>query len=299
MEYQPQPFFSRGPTAFARLLMFSLLSVALIVSDSRFHYLAHVQQAFAAVLYPLQRLVLAPVGVLEHAGSYLVTHATLAAENHELRADALERASALQRLAALERENARLRAMLETREQSPVTAVFAEIMYAHRDPFTRRVIIGTGLSSGLRAGQPVVDRDGLVGQVTKTFPWTSEVTLITDKGQTVPVAVARSGVRGVLHGTGSDGVLELRFMPFSADVQAGDQLVTSGIDGTYPPGVPVARIDRAERDPAFPFMRITATPVAGVNRHREVLVLDYRPPVAAPQPEPARPEPKKRPRRGD
>jgi rod shape-determining protein MreC len=125
----------------------------------------------------------------------------------------------------------------------------------------------------IAAGQPVIDATGLVGQVSRAYPWASQVTLITDKDMTVPVQVMRSGVRGVLFGVGSDGVLELRFMPFSADIQSGDKLVTSGIDGTYPAGLPVATVSEVERNAAFMFARISAQPVAGVNRHRQVLVI--------------------------
>ena len=135
------------------------------------------------------------------------------------------------------------------------------------------MIISKGLTAGVGHGQPVVDAAGLVGQVTRVYPWASQVTLITDKDMTVPVQVMRSGVRGVLYGSGSDGVLELKFMPFSADIQKGDKLVTSGIDGTYPAGLPVAMVQEVERNAAFMFARITAQPAAGVNRYRQVLVL--------------------------
>jgi rod shape-determining protein MreC len=130
------------------------------------------------------------------------------------------------------------------------------------------------MSDDIGQGQPVVDAAGLVGQVTRVYPWASQVTLITDKDMTVPVQVMRSGVRGVLFGVGSDGTLELRFMPFSADIQTGDKLITSGIDGTYPAGLPVATVHEVERNAAFMFARISARPAAGVNRYRQVLVLN-------------------------
>jgi rod shape-determining protein MreC len=273
MEHAQQPFFNRGPTAFARFLLFSLLALTLVVADSRFKYLVHVQQVVATVVYPLQRVALAPAGLLERMSGFFSTQAQLTARNNTLEQQNLVNAAALLRLEALELENARLRGLLDTRASGPQSAVYAEILYSHRDPFTRRVIISKGMADDVVAGQPVVDAAGLVGQVTRVYPWASQVTLITDKDMTVPVQVMRSGVRGVLFGVGSDGVLELRFMPFSADIQTGDKLITSGIDGTYPAGLPVATVQEVERNAAFMFARISAQPTAGVNRYRQVLVL--------------------------
>ncbi|MBY0439812.1 MAG: rod shape-determining protein MreC [Burkholderiales bacterium] len=273
MEYAQQPFFNRGPSAFARFLLFALLALTLIVADSRFKYLTYVQQVVAVAIYPLQRLALAPASLLDRMSGFFSTQTQLTTRNNLLEQQNLVNAAALLRLEALELENARLRGLLDTRAGGPQSSVYAEILYSHRDPFTRRVIISKGLTDGIGAGQPVVDAAGLVGQVTRVYPWASQVTLITDKDMTVPVQVMRSGVRGVLFGVGSDGALELRFMPFSADIQNGDKLITSGIDGTYPAGLPVATVLEVERNAAFMFARISAQPTAGVNRYRQVLVL--------------------------
>ena len=273
MEYAQQPFFNRGPSAFARFLLFALLALTLIVADSRFKYLTYVQQVVAVAIYPLQRLALAPASLLDRMSGFFSTQTQLTTRNNLLEQQNLVNAAALLRLEALELENARLRGLLDTRAGGSQSSVYAEILYSHRDPFTRRVIISKGLTDGIGAGQPVVDAAGLVGQVTRVYPWASQVTLITDKDMTVPVQVMRSGVRGVLFGVGSDGALELRFMPFSADIQNGDKLITSGIDGTYPAGLPVATVLEVERNAAFMFARISAQPTAGVNRYRQVLVL--------------------------
>ena len=274
MESAQQPFFNRGPTPFARFLLCSLLALTLIVADGRFHYLVTVQQVVATLLYPLQRAALAPANLFDRASGLFATQTQLAARNSALEQQNLINATALLRLEALEQENARLRGLLDTRETHGQSALYAEILYSHRDPFTRRVIISKGLTANVAEGQPVVDAAGLIGQVTRVYPWASRVTLITDTDMTVPVQVLRSGVRGVLFGVGSDGALELRFMPFSADIQTGDRLVTSGIDGTYPSGIPVATVLEVERNAAYTFARITAAPAAGVNRHRQVLVLN-------------------------
>ncbi|MFN7752304.1 MAG: rod shape-determining protein MreC [Pseudomonadota bacterium] len=283
MENVQQPFFHRGPTPLARFLLAVSLALALIAADGRFGYLVHLQRAVAVIVHPLQQIALLPGWLSARVAGFFTTQSQLAVRNGVLEQQNLVNQAALLRLEALEQENARLRTLLDSRSTRPPGALFAEIVYSHRDPFTRRVIVDKGSAAGVAEGHPVVDAEGLVGQVTRVFPWSSRVTLITDKDMIVPVQVMRSGVRGVLYGTGSDGRLELRFMPFSADIQAGDRLVTSGIDGTYPAGLPVALVEEVERDAAQMFARVAARPATGVNRYRQVLIL------AQPAPETANP----------
>lgn len=273
MEYQAPPFFKTGPTPLARLLILAALSLALLVSDARFHYLAPVRQVAAVILYPLQRIALAPVGIARRIGNFFVTHSSLRTENVRLAQENFANEGMLQELKALRAENARLRALLGARQRFGVSATAAEVVYAARDPFSRRIIIDKGMRDEVEAGQPVVDEEGLLGQVTRVYPWLAEVTLVTDKSHFVPVQNLRNGLRAVLSGTGSDGVLELRFVPVNADHQNGDELVTSGIDGVYPPGLPVARVSRVERSATRLFARITCTPLAGVSNHTQVLLL--------------------------
>jgi rod shape-determining protein MreC len=159
------------------------------------------------------------------------------------------------------------------RERLARQFVAATILYANRDPFTRRVVVDKGSRDGVIPGEAVVDQTGVVGQVTRVFPWVSEVTLVTDKEQAVPIQVVRSGLRGVTFGVGFDGTLELRFMPVNADIQNGDLLVTSGIDGTYPAGLPVATVSNIERNAAYAFARISCIPAAGVNNFTQVLIV--------------------------
>jgi len=174
---------------------------------------------------------------------------------------------------SLDAENQHLRQLLGLRERMSREVITAEILYANRDPFTRRVVVDKGFQHGVKPGLAVVDDVGVVGQVTRVFPWISEVTLVTDKEQAVPIQLLRSGLRGVTFGVGYDGTLELRFMPVNADIQNGDLLVTSGIDGTYPPGLPVATVTNIERNAAYAFARITCTPATGVNNFRQVLIV--------------------------
>jgi rod shape-determining protein MreC len=273
MEYSPPPFFKRGPSLLTRFTFFSILSVVLLVADARFNYLQVLRQTIAAVVYPLQRLSSVPGSLIVRVGEFFVTQSQLQRENEQLRRQELLTTGAMQAGKSLESENQHLRQLLGLRERLPREFVAAEILYSHRDPFTRRVVIDKGFQHGVKAGQAVVDEAGVVGQVTRVFAWVSEVTLVTDKEQAVPIQSVRSGLRGVTFGIGYDGTLELRFMPVNADIQNGDLLVTSGIDGTYPPGLPVAVVSNIERNAAYAFARITCTPTAGVTSFSQVLVV--------------------------
>jgi len=275
MEYSPPPFFKRGPSLLTRFTFFSILSVVLLISDARFNYLQVLRQSIAAVVYPLQRLSSLPGSLVGRVGDFFVTQSQLQRENEQLKHQELLDTGALQAHKALESENQHLRQLLGMRERLPREFIATEILYAHRDPFTRRVVVDKGFQQGVKAGSAVVDESGVVGQVTRVFAWASEVTLVTDKEQAVPIQAVRSGLRGVTFGIGYDGTLELRFMPVNADIQNGDLLVTSGIDGTYPPGLPVAVVSNIERNAAYAFARITCTPAAGVSSYGQVLVVSY------------------------
>ena len=296
MEHTPPPFFKTGPTPLARLLIFSALSVVLLVADARFNYLAPLRQIAGIIVYPLQRLAASPAGIARRIGEFFVTQSSLREDNTRLVEEKLENAPMLQQLKALQSENRQLRELLAARERVNANGKAAEILYAGRDPFSRKVIIDKGLHDDVTGGQAVVDARGVVGQVTRVYTWLAEVTLLTDKGQAVPVQNLRSGLRGVVFGTGQDGVLDLRFMPVNADVQNGDQLVTSGIDGTYPPGLPVAEVSNIERNAAFMFARITCKPIAGVAAYPHVLVLAWHREV--PQAPEGEPEPSQKRRKG-
>jgi rod shape-determining protein MreC len=273
MEHAPPPFFKRGPAPLVRLAFFASLSLALLVLDARFRYAEGLRSALAALVYPLQLAATAPVALAERAAEYFRVQSQLREENAELRARLLAAAQGTQRLEAAAAEGAQLRRLIGAGERLAAGAMPAEILYSGRDPFSRRIVIDRGTQQGVRAGAPVVDEIGVVGQVTRAHAMVSEVTLLTDKDQAIPVQVVRSGLRAVAFGGGASGMLELRFMAANAEIQAGDLLVTSGLDGTYPAGLAVATVVRIERDAAHTFARIECRPAAGVERGRYVLVL--------------------------
>lgn len=277
-----QPFFKRGPSLLARLTFFGLLSIFLLVVDAQFHQLVLLRQGLGLMLHPLQRIAGSPMALWQRAGEFFVTQSQLADENALLKQRQLTDAEQVQRNQALQADNDYLRHLLGMKEKFGSSALAVEVISAGRDPFSRRIVVDKG-GSEVQLGQAVVDDTGLVGQVTRVQILSSEVTLITDKGEAVPVEVVRNGLRAIAFGHGQDNMLELAFMPVNMDIQNGDQLVTSGIDGTYPRGLPVAVVTQIERGAANPFAKITCSPSAGVGRHRNLLIVsNSRQPLAPP-----------------
>jgi rod shape-determining protein MreC len=273
VEHTPPPFFVRGPAPLVRLAFFASLSLTLLVLDARFRYAENLRSVLSLAAYPLQQAARLPVAVAESVSGYFTSQSQLREENEELRARLLASAQGAQRYEAAAAEVSHLRRLIGAAERSDRKSMPAEILYTGRDPFSRKVILDRGAQHGARAGSPVVDEIGVIGQLTRAHAFVSEVTLLTDKDQAVPVQVVRNGLRAIAFGGGVSGMLELRYMAANADIENGDRLVTSGIDGTYPPGLPVASVVRVERDASYTFARVLAQPSAGVERGRYALVL--------------------------
>jgi rod shape-determining protein MreC len=288
MEYSPPPLFRQGPSALARLIFFVVLALVLLISDARFRTLEIVRGVLGAGLYPLQRAALVPRDLFMGAADLAVSSTTLRSENDRLRAKNLQLSQQANQVAALGAENGHLRALLELSQRSTTQSTPADIQYDTRDPFTQKVVIGRGSQQGVKDGSPVVNEDGVIGQITRVFPLQSEVTLLTDKDQAVPVQIVRTGLRSVIYGTPKGDSLDLRFVPISADVLAGDELVTSGLDGVYPPGLPVAKVVRVDKQADTAFARVICVPIAQVRGARQLLVLHYMNDVP---PRPAEPDP--------
>jgi rod shape-determining protein MreC len=270
---EPPPFFHRGPSPLARLAFFGVISIALLFVDTRYHTLEEIRRVAATILYPVQRVALLPGETLAAVGAYFTSLHALTEDNAALTRQAVEQAAAAQAFASTLQENARLRALLGLRARYAPAARSVEVLYTSRDPFAQKLFVDKGADGDIRPGEAVIDAEGVVGQVTRVYPRMAEVTLLTDKDHAVPVMVQRSGARSVLYGAGAGRALELRFVAPSADMQVGDVLVTSGLDGTYPPGLAVARVATLERETGQIFARITCEPIAGVDRSDHLLVL--------------------------
>ena len=261
------------------------MSLALLFADGRYGYLENARVAVAIVLGPLQRAALLPVQAWDVVTAYFASQTRLSAENKQLRQQLLTQGAVVQSAQSLLQENERLRGLLKAHTRYLGKDILAEVLYLGRDPFSQKVYVDKGSADQVKAGQAVIDDTGVVGQITRVYPAVSEVTLLTEKDHTIPVKVERNGVRTLLVGAGTGHAPELRFMSANADIQSGDVLVTSGLDGTYPAGLAVAVVAAVERDSGLMFARITCRPLAGVDRSDQVLIVPA--PLAG---MPARPE---------
>lgn len=289
MDRSPPSFFNQGPSAHARLAFFALLAIALLVIDARMGTLSALRQGIGTVLYPLQRTLLVPRDLLRLATEYFGDADRMRAENAELRRLEVANARALLQAEHLAAENAQLRALLGARERTAIPSVMAEVLYDTRDPYTRRIVVDRGLQHGVLAGQPVIDARGVAGQVTRALPLSSEVTLLTDRNASIPVEIARTGQRSIAFGGAAPGLLELRFLSADRDLVEGDAIVTSGLDGVYPPGLPVGTVLRVEpTGSSASLSRVLVRPVSELERNRAMLVLQVdRSALPPPPPEPA------------
>jgi rod shape-determining protein MreC len=283
----PPPIFRQGLSALTKLALCSALAVFLMVADARFELTQPLRALLATALHPVQRALLVPVALWERTDDYAGgLQAALASEAAARRALAVQAERAI-RVEQLLSENERLRELLDLRSSFTVKSQAAEVLYESTDPYSRKVVIDRGQTQGLVAGSPVITEAGVIGQLTRLYPLSSEVTLLVDKDAAVPVLNVRTGTRSVALGSASGDGLELRFMAGNADVQVGDELQTSGIDGVYPPGLPVARVVDVDRKSQAGFARIRLLPVASPDAVRHVLVLE---PIGLQQPPPIPPE---------
>jgi rod shape-determining protein MreC len=292
LDRSPPPFFRQGPSALTKLVFFSALAIFLMVADARLRVAGPLRQALAIVLLPMQRALAVPMEMLEGGGDYL---RGLNQAQQDERAARVQLAAVAERAARTEQlaqENSRLRALLELRPAFSVRSLPAEVLYEAADPYSRKVFIDRGRQQGVQLGSPVINEAGVLGQVTQAYALTSEVTLLSDKDAAIPVLNTRTQQRSAAFG--GAGGMELRFMSGNADVQVGDLLHTSGLDGVYPPGLPVARVAAVERRVESGFARIKLTPAANPDGVRHVLVLEplaaQLPARPAPAPEPTKAE---------
>jgi len=261
-----------------------------MIADHRFHALEAVRLSLSAVAQPVQEVAMMPGEALGRIGDYFASQQRLLRENQELKAKVLEQSAAAQEARLLKAEQEHLLAMTPGKSRYAENGTIAEVLYAARNPFTRKIVVDKGLTNSIQAGMPVIDGSGVVGQVTSVGTFSSEVTLVTEKDQSVPVMVVRNGLRAVAVGSGKDGSIDIPFMPVSADVQNGDVFVTSGIDGTYPPGLVVAEVTSVQKNAAYVFAKISAKPKAGVDNYRYVMLLPLSAPgIARPESKPDEP----------
>ena len=276
LDRRAPPFFRHGPSALSTVVFLTALSLFLMVAYARLGLTPPLRSAISTLLYPVQWLVTQPVTLARRTDAYFETIRSVQESEDAVRRQMLLQAQRSSQVEELLLENNRLRGLLGLRDRVSASEQVAEVLYDAPDPYTRRVVIDRGSMQGVALGSPVIDELGVLGQVTRVYPFLSEVTLVIDRDFAIPVLNSRTGERSVAFGdpTGlSDGALELRFMPGDADVQKGDLLTTSGVDGVYPAGLAVARVDMVERRSDTAFARIRCVPLARVHAARHVMVL--------------------------
>lgn len=274
IDRSPPPFFRQGPTALTKLTFGAAFAIFLMVADTKFKLTQPLRAVVATALHPVQRALLIPAQLWAVASDYTLGMQSAQAGESRARRELALQAERSARVEQLLIENTRLRALLELRPSVTVRSQVAEVLYDAPDPFSRKVIVDRGTTQGVALGSPVISEAGVLGQVTRVYPLSSEVTLLTDKDAAIPVLNVRSQARSAAYGSGGSVGLELRFMAGNADVLVGDVLVTSGIDGVYPAGIAVARVLSVERKADSGFARILLTPAAAADGMRHVLLVE-------------------------
>jgi rod shape-determining protein MreC len=286
LDRTPPPFFKQGPTSLSKLLLLSALALFLMVADNRFEVGKIIRISLATVLNPIAKAVATPVNAMQDSFKYVDTISAIKISEEETHKKLLLQSQRANQVEALTLENTRLRQLLSLKETLKTPAQAAEVLYDAIDPYSRKVIVNKGSVHAVQIGSPVLDELGVLGQVVRVFPLTSEVTMIIDREQTTPVLNTRTGVRSVVYGNSSahGDSLELRFISGNADVLAGDVLTTSGVDGVYPAGLQVAKIDKVERRADSGFAKIVCTPKANVLGAKHVLILNPLMSIDTPRP---------------
>ena len=292
LDRSPPAFFKQGPSAVSKLLFFSALSVLLMVADVRFGVTQPLRAALSVALYPVQWMAMRPQVLAEYSGDYMQARDVAQASERDAREQLLVQARRSGQVEQLALENKQLRELLSLSKRLETRGITAEVLYDAADPYTRKLIIDKGMTHGVKASSPVMDEHGILGQVTHVLPLVSEVTLVTDREHSIPVLNTRTGARGVAYGeSGGAPLLELRFMATNADIEVGDLLSTSGVDGIYPAGVLVGKVTKVERRAETAFARILCEPVGRVQGARHVMVLEPLSDQLPPRPQIEKPHP--------
>jgi rod shape-determining protein MreC len=275
LDRSPPPFFKQGTSALTKLLFFSTLSCGLMFADLRYNIVQPARWALSLIVYPVQWMALRPVVIWDQLDDVFESKQDALNAVELSRQKLLAQSVRASQVEQLTLENNHLRRLLELRERYPTTAIAAEVLYEAADPFMRKMILNKGATHGVQNSSAVMDDQGILGQVTRVHPLVSEITLVTDREHSIPVLNTRTGARGVAFGeSGGAPLLELRYMATNADIEDGDVLTTSGVDGVYPPGIPVAKVVKIERRADSVFARILCESLARVQGARHVMVLE-------------------------
>lgn len=246
-----------------------------MVLDAQYKTLEGVRSVTSYLLTPIEKIMLFPRDALHGTYDYLTTKGSLEQQNETLTQRVAELTLLANQSELLLAENAQLRKLIGIQEQSRFKILIGEVLYGSPNPLSQKIIINRGAQDNIKMGQPVSDHQGILGQVVRVMENKSEVSLLDDRDMVIPIQVARNGLRGALYGNGRGNPLELRHMAAVSDIQVGDILMTSGIDGVYPPGFAVATVDKIDRNVDKNFANVYCSPVGGLNRYRHIMILFY------------------------
>ena len=268
-----KPLFLAGSNPLLRFVVFTLLSVALVHYDLHGHQLDRLRSTLNTLIYPLQIAVDFPARAASWVNEALVNRSRLIEQNNRLRAENLQLSSRLRSLESLKYENEELQRLLKAARSLEYDFILARLLAVSMNRVQQRIIIDKGSRDGVETGVALLDGLGLMGEVTRAYPYHSEAILISDASEAVPVRIARNGLRGIASGTGLNSRLKLLYFPVTADIREGDVLVTSGLGGRYPPDLPVATVSRIASSSNSPFAEVEAKPLAALGQSRRVLIL--------------------------
>jgi len=295
LSQSPPPLFQQGLSARVRLLIAVVSSVVILQIDFSLGLLKPLRQGLNMVLYPIEQTLVLPRDLFNWLAGLTSSLSDITEKKRTLELKEAANADVLMQLDQLQNENDSLRALLDLRKSLKSKTVAARISHTTRDPFSDRVVIDRGSQHGVMPGHPVINSLGVVGQVVRVSPITAEVALITDPALTVPINLPRSGIRSLMTGAGDGQQVQVKYLNLNAEVEVGDLVLTSGLDGLYPPGLPVARVSRIERSGGGQFPKVSCTPTASIGSMRHVLVLLIDQDLLPPTPrdlEPPEPRPK-------
>ena len=268
-----QTLFTRGPSATFRMAVLVVASIVLMTVDQRWQSLELVRSALSSVIYPLQYTIDLPIRLYYWSDEVFSSRQILLEKNREFEARHLENRVQLQKLDIIEKENQRLRELLSATSKTTERLLISEIINVDVDPYRQLILLNKGSSSDVYRGQPIIDAQGIMGQIVHVSPLSSTAMLITDASHALPVQIDRTGLRTNAFGTGKMDQLNLRYLTHNVDIQVGDTLITSGLGGVFPPNYPVARITKVERPAGEPFATVVAIPLAQLDTSREVLLV--------------------------
>lgn len=276
-----QTLFTQGPSVTLRMIILVVVSIVLMTIDHRWNHLEIVRNTLSHILYPLQYTVDLPIRFYNWTEKTLSTQQSLLEQNQALLDQHLQSRVSLQKLDILEKENIRLRDLLSATPKVKEKVLIAEILKVDVNPYRQLVILNQSANSGVYPGQPIIDAEGVMGQVLHVNSLSSTAILITDASHALPVQVDRTGLRTIAFGTGQAGFLDLKHITHNADLRKGDKLITSGLGGRFPPNYPVAIITSIERPSGEAFAVVRAEPLALLDKSREVLLVWHNAPEAS------------------